>query len=148
MALRRQLHSLGMRYRLHRAPVEGLRRKADIIFRGARVAVFVDGCFWHGCPEHGRRNHEVNSWYWPEKIARNQARDRATDAAFAQAGWQVVRVWEHDLLDDASALACAHSVAGAVRSASPPDGAAREAALGAQHLKRKEELRTEGRSPG
>jgi DNA mismatch endonuclease (patch repair protein) len=59
--------------------------------------VFVDGCFWQGCPEHGRRRHEVNEWYWPEKIARNRRRDEDTDDALAGAGWRVLRVWEHDL---------------------------------------------------
>ena len=98
IALRRALHSLGLRYRLHRAPVIGLRRKADIVFGPARVAVFVDGCFWHGCPEHGRRRHDVNGWYWPGKIARNQRRDEDTDQALSSAGWAVVRVWEHEVI--------------------------------------------------
>jgi DNA mismatch endonuclease, patch repair protein len=97
LALRRALHSLGLRYRVHRAPLQGLRRKADIVFGPARVAVFVDGCFWHGCPEHGRRSHDVNGWYWPGKIARNQRRDRDTDQALLTAGWAVVRIWEHEV---------------------------------------------------
>ncbi len=97
VALRRALHSLGLRYRLHKAPLPGLRRKADIVFGPARVAVFVDGCFWHGCPDHGRRRHDVNGWYWPDKIARNRRRDQDTDLALASAGWAVVRVWEHDV---------------------------------------------------
>jgi DNA mismatch endonuclease, patch repair protein len=97
LALRRALHSLGLRYRLHQAPVQGLRRKADIVFGPARVAVFVDGCFWHGCPEHGRRKHDVNGWYWPGKIARNRRRDADTDEALSTAGWAVVRIWEHEV---------------------------------------------------
>lgn len=97
LALRRALHALGLRYRVHKAPLPILRRKADIVFGRARVAVFVDGCFWHGCPEHGRRRHEVNGWYWPEKIARNQRRDRETNGALISNGWQVIRVWEHEL---------------------------------------------------
>ncbi|HTW05940.1 MAG TPA: very short patch repair endonuclease [Acidimicrobiales bacterium] len=97
LALRRALHASGLRYRLHRAPLAELRRKADIVFGPSRLAVFVDGCFWHGCPEHGRRRHEVNGWYWPEKIARNQRRDTDTDRALAAAGWRVVRIWEHEL---------------------------------------------------
>lgn len=97
VALRHALHSLGLRYRVHRAPLPGLRRKADIVFGPAQVAVFVDGCFWHGCPEHGRRRHDVNNWYWPDKIDRNRRRDVDTDRALTSAGWLVVRVWEHEV---------------------------------------------------
>ncbi|HUB69031.1 MAG TPA: very short patch repair endonuclease [Acidimicrobiales bacterium] len=97
VVLRQALHRIGLRYRLHRAPLPGLRRKADIVFGPARLAVFVDGCFWHGCPDHGARRHEVNNWYWPAKISRNCERDRETDRALTDAGWRVIRVWEHDL---------------------------------------------------
>jgi DNA mismatch endonuclease, patch repair protein len=97
IALRRALHALGLRYRLHRPPVPSLRRKADIVFGPARVAVFVDGCFWHGCPDHGGRRHDVNGWYWPDKIARNRHRDEDTDQVLTGAGWQVIRIWEHEL---------------------------------------------------
>lgn len=97
VALRRALHGCGLRYRLHRSPLPGLRRKADIVFGPARLAVFVDGCFWHGCPEHGTRSHDVNGWYWPDKIARNRNRDQETDRALAAAGWRALRIWEHDL---------------------------------------------------
>jgi DNA mismatch endonuclease (patch repair protein) len=102
LALRRELYRLGRRYRVQVAPLPGLRRTADIVFLGRRVAVFVDGCFWHGCPEHGRRQHAVNAWYWPEKIARNQRRDHETSRILIDAGWTVVRVWEHE---DTSAAA-------------------------------------------
>jgi DNA mismatch endonuclease, patch repair protein len=112
LAIRRVLHSMGLRYRVHVPPLPGLRRKADVVFPRARVAVFVDGCFWHGCPEHGRRRHEVNKWYWPEKIARNQRRDADTDAQLRAAGWTIVRVWEHE-----SAAAAAQRVAKAVQVA-------------------------------
>jgi DNA mismatch endonuclease (patch repair protein) len=112
LAVRRALHSMGLRYRVHVQPLKGLRRKADIVFTRARVAVFVDGCFWHGCPEHGRRRHEVNSWYWPEKIVRNQRRDADTDARLKKAGWTVIRVWEHE-----PHVTAAHRVAAVVRSA-------------------------------
>jgi DNA mismatch endonuclease (patch repair protein) len=105
MALRKALHALGLRYRLHRAPLSTLRRRADIVFGPAHVAVFVDGCFWHGCPEHGQRRHNVNGWYWPEKIARNQERDRDTDRALADAGWQVLRVWEHEVVGNGAVVA-------------------------------------------
>ncbi|HZQ57243.1 MAG TPA: very short patch repair endonuclease [Acidimicrobiales bacterium] len=103
LALRRRLHGMGLRYRVHTAPVAGLRRRADIVFGPARVAVFVDGCFWHGCPLHGQRRHDVNGWYWPDKIARNRSRDADTDARLAAAGWAVVRVWEHEDADGVAA---------------------------------------------
>jgi DNA mismatch endonuclease (patch repair protein) len=112
LAVRRALHRMGLRYRVHVQPLPGLRRKADIVFTRARVAVFVDGCFWHGCPDHGRRRHEVNSWYWPDKIARNKERDNDTDARLRAAGWTVVRVWEHD-----PTAAAADRIADAVRAA-------------------------------
>jgi len=95
LALRRALYAAGLRYRVHRQPLQGLRRTADIVFVAAKVAVFVDGCFWHGCPEHGRRQHQVNAWYWPAKIERNRQRDRDTDERLRAAGWRVIRLWEH-----------------------------------------------------
>ncbi|AYV27906.1 Very short patch repair protein [Streptomyces sp. ADI95-16] len=101
LALRRALHAAGLRYRVHRRPVKGVRREADIVFGPARVAVFVDGCFWHGCPEHAtwpRRNAE----FWRGKIEGNQARDRDTDARLAESGWLAVRVWEHEAVDEAA----------------------------------------------
>lgn len=97
ICLRRALHAVGLRYRLHCAPLPDLRRKADIVFGRSRLAIFVDGCFWHGCPDHGRRRHEVNGWYWPAKIARNRWRDEDTDQALAAAGWRVLRIWEHEV---------------------------------------------------
>jgi DNA mismatch endonuclease, patch repair protein len=100
--VRRALHGMGLRYRVHQQPLPELRRRADIVFRRHRVAVFVDGCFWHGCPEHGRREHRVNTWYWPEKIERNRRRDADTDARLDAAGWKVVRVWEHEAADVAA----------------------------------------------
>lgn len=113
--VRRALHALGLRYRVHAQPLPSLRRKADVVFPRAKVAVFIDGCFWHGCPLHGRRRHEVNQWYWPEKISRNQRRDADTDTRLAGAGWAVVRVWEHE--DPAEA---AMKVADVVRGRTPP----------------------------
>jgi DNA mismatch endonuclease (patch repair protein) len=96
LAVRRILHSMGLRYRVDRPPLPGLRRRADIVFGPAKVAVFIDGCFWHGCPEHGRRETQANPGYWSGKIARNRERDADTDARLADAGWAVVRVWEHE----------------------------------------------------
>ncbi|MEU5690320.1 very short patch repair endonuclease [Actinosynnema sp. NPDC020468] len=95
VALRRELHRLGLRYRVHRRPVRAVRREADVVFGPAKVAVFVDGCFWHGCPEHGtwpKRNGE----FWRTKIETNVARDANTDQVLADAGWLAVRVWEHE----------------------------------------------------
>ena len=100
-ALRSLLHRRGFRYRVD-YPLPGLRRRADIAFPSKRVAVMVDGCFWHGCPEHGTWPKENAGW-WREKIERNRARDRDTDAKLAEAGWVSVRVWEHE--DPAGAAA-------------------------------------------
>ena len=94
-ALRSLLHRRGLRYRLHRRPIAGLRRQADLVFAGARVAVFVDGCFWHCCPEHAT-SPKANGAWWAAKLARNVERDRDTDRRLAEAGWTVVRVWEHE----------------------------------------------------
>ena len=96
LALRRVLHRQGMRYFVHRRPLPELRREADVVFPKAKVAVFVDGCFWHGCTDHGRRAHLTNGWYWPEKIERNKARDRDTDARLQATGWLPLRIWEHE----------------------------------------------------
>lgn len=95
VALRKLLHGSGLRYRIHRRPVKGVRREADIVFGPARVAVFVDGCFWHGCPEHATwpRN---NADFWRKKIEGNRSRDLDTDARLAIAGWLSVRIWEHE----------------------------------------------------
>lgn len=96
LALRRELHRRGLRYFVHRRPLHDLRREADIVFPKARVAIFVDGCFWHGCPDHGRRERQTNGWYWPEKIQRNRERDRDTDSKLQAAGWTSIRGWEHE----------------------------------------------------
>ena len=76
------------------------RVRPDIAFTARRVAVFVDGCFWHACPEHGGKPNN-NVWYWEPKLRRNVERDRAADAALLAAGWDVVRVWEHETIDAA-----------------------------------------------
>jgi DNA mismatch endonuclease, patch repair protein len=101
LALRRALHRLGLRYRVDVAPLPALRRRADVLFPGARVAVFIDGCFWHGCPEHGT-SPRANAAFWHDKIAANQRRDADTDARLRTAGWEVVRVWEHQDPDTAA----------------------------------------------
>lgn len=94
-ALRSELHRRGFRYRVDTYPLPGLRRRADILFRPQKVAVFVDGCFWHGCPEHGHLPAK-NTWYWPAKIRRNAERDQDTDQRLREAGWRPIRVWEHE----------------------------------------------------
>lgn len=104
VALRAALHSRGLRFRKdHLLPVPGRRAtRVDVVFTRARVAVFVDGCFWHGCPEHGRVP-ATNPHYWPSKIAGNRARDTLVTAALEADGWTVVRVWEHETVDEAAA---------------------------------------------
>lgn len=95
--LRSALHATGLRFRVDLPiSVPGRRPiRPDVVFTRMRVVVFVDGCFWHGCPEHGRPPR-TNSRYWNAKIAINQTRDREQTAALEDAGWAVVRVWEHD----------------------------------------------------
>ena len=95
MAVRRAVHALGLRYRVDVRPLPGLNRRADLVFTGARVAVFVDGCYWHGCPAHGTVAR-TNAAYWSSKIGENRARDLDTDRHLDEAGWTVVRVWEHE----------------------------------------------------
>jgi DNA mismatch endonuclease, patch repair protein len=95
LAVRRILHASGLRYRVHQRPLPDLRRRADIVFPRERVAVFVDGCYWHACPQHGTQPR-VNTDYWAPKLARNVERDKETDALLNAAGWVVVRVWEHE----------------------------------------------------
>lgn len=95
IALRRALHGLGLRYRLHRRPIAGLRRTPDIVFGPARVAVDVRGCFWHGCPEHAT-HPEANADWWAKKLETNRRRDNDTERRFKHAGWQLVVVWEHE----------------------------------------------------
>lgn len=95
LRVRSILHRRGLRYRVAARPIPSVRRTADVVFTKARVAVFVDGCFWHGCPEHYRRPAS-NVEYWDAKVLRNVARDREVDRLLTEAGWSVVRVWEHE----------------------------------------------------
>jgi len=95
LALRSAVHARGLRYRVAAKPLAGVRRTADLVFPRAKVAVFLDGCFWHGCPEH----HTVasaNATFWADKVETNRRRDRDTDGRLAEAGWVSVRVWEHE----------------------------------------------------
>ena len=95
LVLRHELHALGLRYRVNRRPIPSLRRLADVVFGPARVAVMVDGCFGHGCPLHATWPKSNSDW-WRDKIEGNQRRDADTDLILGQAGWAVVRVWEHE----------------------------------------------------
>ncbi|MFD0850889.1 very short patch repair endonuclease [Actinomadura adrarensis] len=95
LALRRAVHSLGLRYRVSLRPLPAIRRTADLVFTRAKVAVFLDGCFWHGCPQHHTKAR-TNADYWAEKVVRNRERDAETDQVLDDAGWQVIRVWEHE----------------------------------------------------
>lgn len=97
--IRRLVHAQGLRYRVATRPLPDLRRTADLVFRPAKVAVFIDGCYWHGCPEHYLAP-KVNVGYWSDKVARNVARDQDTNGRLAEAGWTVLRFWEHESPDD------------------------------------------------
>lgn len=107
--LRRELHARGLRFRLHREVPGRPRRTIDIAFVGPKVAVFVDGCFWHVCPQHATWPRANGDW-WKRKLEDNRSRDRDTDNALSSAGWRIVRVWEHEVTCGA-----ADRVEGAVR---------------------------------
>lgn len=94
-SLRSERHRRGLRFRLHCNLLPKSRRSVDIVLSRNRVAVFVDGCFWHGCPKHGTWPKNNGVW-WRRKIEANRARDRDTDARLSKLGWTVVRVWEHE----------------------------------------------------
>ncbi|MEE1752328.1 very short patch repair endonuclease [Streptomyces sp. SP18CS02] len=113
LAVRKLLHAAGLRYRLH-VRVPGMpRRTIDVAFPGAKIAVFLDGCFWHGCPQHATRPKSNAAW-WGTKLDKNMARDRETTAHLESAGWLVLRYWEHE---DPQAVADAVE---AERRARPP----------------------------
>lgn len=101
VVLRSALHRLGYRYRKDlRLDLGVVRVRPDIVFTARKVAVFVDGCFWHVCPHHGRQP-TTNEWYWTPKLRRNMERDQIVNAALKAAGWRVVRLWEHEALTTA-----------------------------------------------
>ncbi|WP_443078084.1 very short patch repair endonuclease [Streptomyces sp. SP17KL33] len=100
--IRRLVHAQGLRYRVAARPLPDLRRTADMVFRPVKVAVFIDGCYWHGCPDH-YVPPKTNVGYWSDKVARNMARDRDTDQRLAEAGWTVLRFWEHEPAVDCAA---------------------------------------------
>jgi DNA mismatch endonuclease (patch repair protein) len=96
--IRKLVHAQGLRYRVAAKPLPDLRRTADLVFRPAKVAVFIDGCYWHGCPEH-YVPPKTNPGYWSDKVARNMARDRDTDQRLIEAGWLALHFWEHQNSD-------------------------------------------------
>jgi DNA mismatch endonuclease (patch repair protein) len=98
-ALRCALHRHGLRFRKHLAPIRGLRCRPDVVFTRARLAVFVDGCFWHRCPLHGSAP-KANGQWWRLKLQANVDRDRRNDRALRDAEWTVLRLWEHQPLEE------------------------------------------------
>ena len=111
LAVRRFVHAAGLRYRVDSRPIPTINRRADMVFAGSKIAVFIDGCFWHGCPDH----HTVarsNAEYWAAKVDSNRARDLDTNRRLLAEGWKVLRFWEHE---DPSRVAT--SIVTAVRKA-------------------------------
>ncbi|MFG2360681.1 very short patch repair endonuclease [Streptomyces mirabilis] len=99
IAVRRLLHRAGLRYRVN-VPVPGMpRRTIDIVFGRVKVAIFLDGCFWHGCPVHAT-HPKANAEWWRAKLDKNMARDRETTDHLRSAGWTVLRFWEHESAED------------------------------------------------
>jgi DNA mismatch endonuclease (patch repair protein) len=99
LALRKALHNAGYRYRLNRGI--GLPGTPDLVLSSLQLAIFVDGCFWHGCRQHGSVP-KTNTKFWTAKIDRNRQRDKQVDRLLKAAGWKVLRVWEHEIRLDAS----------------------------------------------
>ncbi|MHA7285113.1 very short patch repair endonuclease [Arthrobacter sp. MDT3-44] len=95
LAVRRLVHAQGMRYRVNYRPIPDLRRTADVVFSRLKIAVFIDGCFWHGCPEH-HTAPKANAAYWSAKVEANRSRDMDTTARLTAAGWSVLRFWSHE----------------------------------------------------
>ncbi len=101
LKVRRLLFARGLRYRVDYTVLTQPRRKADIAFTRAKVAVFIDGCFWHGCPEHGTWP-KANAAFWRDKINTNKKRDQDTNRRLEAEGWLVIRVWEHEAPEEAA----------------------------------------------
>jgi DNA mismatch endonuclease (patch repair protein) len=96
LLFRSRLFQFGLRFRKNTRPIASLRCQADIVFSKQQVCVFVDGCFWHGCPKHFRCP-KTNAAWWSEKIEANRVRDKRQTKLLQRAGWTVIRIWEHDL---------------------------------------------------
>ena len=99
--IRSALHRRGLRFRIQCRLIPGSRRTVDIALSRARLAIFVDGCFWHDCPDHGSRPKSNAEW-WRRKMRENVARDRDTNQRLQDLGWQVIRVWEHEDPEEAT----------------------------------------------
>jgi DNA mismatch endonuclease (patch repair protein) len=102
LAIRRELHRAGLRFRVDRSVLPGIRRRADIVFPSTKVVVFVDGCFWHCCPVH-RTFPRANASWWAAKLDANRRRDADTNRQLKKAGWLVARIWEHEAPEHAAA---------------------------------------------
>lgn len=101
--IRSELHARGVRFRVDVRPETDLRARGDIVWRGLRLVVFVDGCFWHGCPQHATRP-TANAEWWAAKLDANVARDRRTDGELRGRGWTVLRFWEHESAESVADL--------------------------------------------
>lgn len=110
MALRREMHRIGLHYRIDYEVLRKPRRVADVAFPGRKIAVFVDGCFWHGCPDHATWPKQ-NAEFWRQKIEANRQRDADTNCRLRALGWEVLRFWSHESPTDA-AKTVARAVAG------------------------------------
>ena len=123
LAVRRLLHAMGLRYRVDYSLPFDRRRKADVVFSRQRVAVFIDGCFWHGCPQHyvAPKSHDE---YWRRKVEGNRQRDRQTTSLLEEQGWLVLRFWEHEPAEAAAAAIKDAVRAAADRTGTPGSGGA------------------------
>ena len=110
LLVRRALHARGLRFRVDLRPEPTLRTRADIVFTRRRIAVYIDGCFWHGCPLHGT-SPKANADYWTPKLARNVERDREATVALEALGWIVLRFWSHEPVDEVVARIAARVTA-------------------------------------
>lgn len=115
VAVRSRLHRLGLRFRVDYRPVETSRARADIVFVRARIAVFIDGCFWHGCPIHATQPRANADW-WRTKLEGNIARDTRTNVLLAGSGWKVLRYWEHEDPDGIATAVAAEVVVARLQS--------------------------------
>lgn len=117
--LRRRLHAMGRRFYVDRSPIRGMRSRADLVFPKLRVAVFVDGCFWHGCPIHATAPKNNAGW-WRAKLDSNRARDSRVTQQLIDGGWTVVRAWEHEDVAEAAARVVDALDAAFNRNRAPP----------------------------
>lgn len=102
LAVRRSLHAMGLRYRVNARPIPSVRRTADVVFTKQHIVVFIDGCFWHKCPKH-YTVPKANADYWRDKVEGNRKRDEETNRVLRDAGWTVLRFWEHEDPDGVAA---------------------------------------------